>query len=491
MLKFVLPAALVGLITIGGGGLYLLWSGLGLTEKVLATNAGQNANEALANLDDATRLNLDDPEKMNPFGMALRMMVEGGNTTKTPDIDLRGQLPAAPDGWYAKYYDTADGESIVDATIIRSMVSQGTTNNVLLDFDRAAAAGKRGEAQTYIRGPMMMAIRMYVNEQANTNTVQGGLMADIGKQLNAVSMGTGNSGRTKGLFAKYHGIEIVQQPQWSSKSIHGTKTPVDYRRFVAKLGNSIEIEVITNAADAHVAALFQNINMAALHGLLPVSLEAFHPDVGWQTASTEPLSDQPPGPSLARRAHMIANDGRIYSETETLILNEIIEGEITDWVDIVKEQGTFYEPSEMIKTLMGPMPDVVATARTASAMTRELEDELSTRDDLLLQMLARMDAQTQGDVIRSYNWNGDHHPRVLALINALPAGDLTAEEAMSYPAPRAVIRGQPTSEVAQADGSDVRPTVRRGLDARGDSARDGSCKIEHGVRRCVLDADGS
>ena len=66
MLKIILPAALVGMLAVGGGGLYVLWNKLGLTEKVTA-----GAGETLAELDDATRLDLNQPEKTNAFGTIL------------------------------------------------------------------------------------------------------------------------------------------------------------------------------------------------------------------------------------------------------------------------------------------------------------------------------------------------------------------------------------------------------------------------------------
>lgn len=492
MLKFILPAALVGMLAVGGGGLFLLWNHLGLTDKVLTTDAAAGAGDALAELDEATRLNLDEPEKTNGFGMALRMVVEGrtGAVTTTPAIDVRGTIPEAPDGWYAKYYETADGEKIVGQEIIRSMVHQGTTNSILLDFRRAADAGKRGEAQTYIRGQMMMAIRIYVAEQLNENTVQGGLMADIATQLESATAWQNQSeGRPKGLFAKFDGIEVIQKPRWST-GINHSKEPVDYRRFVADLGGYIEIEVITNAADAHVAALFQNIDMAALHAMLPAPLEEYRGGVGWQSALAEPLSTEPPGPSLARRAHDVVNNGLIHSEEDTRILNKIVKGEIEDWNDIAKTFGVRYEPSDMMRELLGPQPVAVDVARRASIMKQQLESELSFQDERLLTFIARMNGRTQAEVIRSREWNGSHHPEVLALVKELPVGDITFEQAMSYPAPKAVIKGQQVEIAETGEAGVERPTVRRGLQTRGASGLNDGCTIEHGVRRCVLGDDG-
>ena len=486
MLKIILPAALVGMLAVGGGGLYVLWNKLGLTEKVTA-----GAGETLAELDDATRLSLDEPEKTNAFGTALRMVVEGkaGAVTTTPEIDVRGMLPAAPDGWFAKYYDTADGEKIVGQQIVRSMVVQDTTNNILLDFQRAADAGKRGEAQTYIRGQMMMAIRIYVPEQLNKNTVQGGLMADISAALEASNFEPRNTGRTKGLFAKLDGIEIVEKPRWSTHYVSDVRSPVDYRRFVADLDGLIEIEVITTAADAHVAALFANIDMAAMNALLPAPSPSFRGGVGLQTAAAGPLSDQPPGPSLARRANDVLNNGLIHSEMDTRILAQIIEGDIEGWADIVRKYGVAFAPSDMMKGLLGEPPVEVSVAMQAAVLKAQRDDELSYSDQRLATYLEKLVGPTQAEVIRSREWEGEHHPELLALVKMLPVGDITFEQAMAYPAPKPVIHGRDV-EMANSDGDiTARPTVRRGLDSRGATGANDSCTIEFGVRRCVVGDD--
>ena len=123
-------------------------------------------------------------------------------------------------------------------------------------------------------------------------------------------------------------------------------------------------------------------------------------------------------------------------------------------------------------------------------MKQELEAELSYQDVTLLTFIARMNAPSQADVIRSREWKGAHHPQLLALVKELPVGDITFEQAMSYPAPKPVINGQAV-EMANTNGEiTARPTVRRGLDARGATGANDSCTIEHGVRRCVIGDDG-
>ncbi len=455
MIRVILPAIVLFILLIGGGGLYVLYENLQGKQTTLTTQ-GSNEN-------------------VSPGGTALRMMFENatGQVTKTPDIDLRGQMPPAPDGWYARAYTQEDGEAIVEAELIKTMVSKSTTNNILLDFRRADQAGAGGETMTYMRGQMLMALRMQRLEQLNTNTVQGQILGELNASM--ASMGDLNAAFNDGaprksLFARADGIDWTLHPRTSRRPSTGDVTPVNYRRFTANLGGYIELEIITNAGDAHVAALIGQIDMAALNALLPTPAADYRAGVGVFTASDD-LSTDPPEKSMAMKAYEIVNDGRIYPAVETRILQRMVEGDITNWETLIKRNGAGFEPSENILALLGPEPDHIKIARIGYRLTNGPEP-LVGGEARLVQKILRGQILSQADARRSSDYDASAiSDEVRSLIALLPQG---SEDPQSAQAEEPATPG-------------VKPTVRRG--ASGGVLGAEQCSIELGVRRCVLSDD--
>ncbi len=456
MIRVILPAIALCILLLGGGGLYFLYTQLQGKETTLSLNGGN--------------------ENVSAGGTALRMMFENatGQVTKTPDIDLRGHIPPAPDGWYAKYYEQKDGETIVGAELIPTMVSKSTTNNILLDFRRADQAGAGGETQTYLRGGLLMALRMQRLEQVNTNTVQGQILGEINASMSAFADLGGNvdDGRPrKALFARVDGIDWTLHPRTSRRPATGEITPVNYRRFTAKLGTFVELEVITNAADAHVAALLGQFDMAALNALLPTPDPKFRAGVGVHTAR-DTLSEEPPGPSMAMRAHEILNDGRIHSPMNTRILERMVAGDITDWDSLVKRNGRAFAPSEILTGLLGPEPDYIKVGRIAHKLLHGNNPVTDSERRLVNDIYdGRLLTQAAAQGSRYFD-AASIRDETRQLITLLPVGSAdpqAAEAPTAAPTPTA------------------KPTVRRG--ANGGNLGASDCAIELGVRRCVL-SDG-
>ena len=232
--------------------------------------------------------------------------------------------PAAPDGWTERPYDLADGTALTGKEIIRSTVSKSTTNSILLAYARDARAGEDAIAVTYENGDRKIAFRMRLLETFNERTIQGGIMASISDSLSAQAF-TAGGGVTSGLFAKHDGIEVIEKPQYSRVTSSGGNVPVPYRTFEAKIGPYVEIQAITNAADADVAAIFSQIDMKTLNEMLPAPAPEYRAGVGWLVAATEPLSTEPPGPTLAAKAYDILNDGRIHSDDDADLMSLMVK----------------------------------------------------------------------------------------------------------------------------------------------------------------------
>ena len=279
-MRVLLPVMLLGLLMVGGTGLVFL-------QKSLASGDLQI-----------------DPIGDTAIGTALSMVVSDvtGNNVIRTEGDLRGFMPAAPDGWTARVYEQADGTAITGTEMIRTAISKSTTNNILMDFARDVGVQKGAEVFTYENGDLKMALRMRLLDRFNERTLRGGIMASLSANMSGMDFGgSGSGGRSNGLFAKLDGIDFIQKPRFSKIPGVSQDMPVNYRNFVATVGQYIKIQLITNASDADVAALLSGIDMNALNAMLPETAPEFRAGIGWQVASTEPLSTVPPGQSTASK----------------------------------------------------------------------------------------------------------------------------------------------------------------------------------------------
>ena len=414
------------------------------------------------------------------FGFALKNQFEllTGNVVIEAEDNLAPLVPPAPEGWTVRPYVLADGTAITGKEVIRTMVSKSTTNDILIDFGQAMAAKDAAIAVTYENGDLLMALRIQIRDQLNERTLQGGLMAAVSANISSMEFSGGNGALPNGLFARLDGIDFILKPQFSRYTTGGPEEPVLYRRFVAKVEQLADIELITNASDADVAAVLQQIDMAALQAMLPQPARAYRPGVGWISAIEGDLSTEPPGVTLAYRAYQIVNDGRIYPERETELLEKIAEGEVTSWDDLTR-YSDFGEPSERIIELLGPEPDSRKVKRLAASLLAENEYEGNMRSIML--GIQRGDIETRADLFVSGHLRGlTMTAELRSLIGMLPAGDVSASVSLTSATP---------SAEASVEG-EGKPVVRRGISTNNRDTLAPNCTIELGVRRCIVGTDG-
>ena len=461
MLRIILPLAIVLIMALGGGALYLVYDYVNSSNTDMAGAVRADGKGEAGEID--------------PMATALRMVFEDstGATTTQPQIDLRGLLPEAPDGWFRTGYSTGEGEAITGEQIIRSMVTKSDTNSLLLEFERAAGAGKYGEAAVYIRGPRRMAVMMRVPEQLNRNSVRGGLMAEAFDNINAMAFVLGDEEEEDGPFARVGGIAVEEQPRVSYVHRLRKNVPVDYRVFEMDVAGLVKIKILTNASDKDVADLLGKLDMAALDQKIGPGLSGILASAGVETAAAT-LATEPPGPGPMHRAYALVEAGAAGEDREGDIMRLIATGAIDDWDDVNKQYGRgFYNLTPQLTSLLGEEPDEYRFARTAQFLiAREEETGALSREEVgVLRDIISGRVETRRDALERKSGRYEWHAETIALLSAMPAG-----EGLEPVAEAAVESAEPA----------VRPAVNRGLNPDSNFARSGSCTIEFGVRRCTL-----
>lgn len=428
----------------------------------------QKMNPEMVSTDGATDSMVLDTNPGAGSGMmaAMQMMFNDmtGKTVLTPRIDIAGMEPAAPRGWFPTPYQTVDGEEITNTTLSRGPIVKDSTNTLLTRFDDAARGRGNAITVTYKRGEQLIAFMMRVPDQLNQNTVRGGMVAMIAQNMRGATDFDGRSGP----FALHHGVPIEEGRGYVSSPSSNDNVPVDFRVFTADVSGLFLITVLTNSSDAAVAAVLKGIPMGQLIGMLPEPEPHLLISAEFQTRDAEP-SKIVPGPSIARRGYIMKKVRLDYTDTDLSLLNSIIKRDIRSWDDAFERYGTGIGISPDILALLGPLPalrtdlQIEYTARALRKTSRVWTDE---EDDILEGMSRRriVDGDT---LVRYIDDNPILSEEVIALINLLPQEFTETELPASDTTARVMV-------------------IRRGTKMAQGENTSSSCKIENGVRRCII-----
>lgn len=399
--------------------------------------------------------------------------ITGSSVTKS-NVAIVPLMPTAPRGWSVSDYQNADGEAIMQAEIIRSVVYKNSTNQLLLAFEGATKGRKNEAALTFTKDDQTVAFLLRANDQFNANTVRGGIMVAIQENVRSAT----DFGETSDVFALHHGVPFTQADQVVSSMVGSDDIPVDFRVFTADIGGMFSIKIVTDGSDAAVAKVIEAIPMSALIAALPDPEPQLLVSAAFSTRDAV-LSDEKPGPTIARKAYLIEKTRLNLSNRDKSMLGDMIDGDIKVWEDAFDEFGTALTIDPAILALLGPLPELTQpqyNAYSARAML-EMDDVWTDTDKRILSALAnKRSPVVDQSGIGSYLSDGEAVSKdVIALISKLP-------EAAPEKIAEAVATETP--EVAR----DL--VIRRGNKTGKGASTFGSCSIENGVRRCIVGSAG-
>ena len=242
-----------------------------------------------------------------------------------------------------------------------------------------------------------------------------------------------------------------------------------------------KFQILTNSSDAAVANLLRAVPVGEMIALLPDPEPHLLISADFQTRVPEPSTAIPETPSIARRAYLVKKTRFDFSKNEQDFLHDMSRREIRSWEDVYEDYGTALAISPEIKSLLGPMPELTNSQKieyTARAYLQTDREWTENEDDILGGMSRQRIAERK-DVDRYLKDGETLADDVIALINLLPetydVADASAQTALAE------------SPVTARD-----LVIRRGTSIGQGEATFGNCKIELGVRRCVVGAvDGN
>ncbi len=380
-------------------------------------------------------------------------------------VNLADFLPASPDGWFAKPYQTADGEEITDSSYRKSVVAIDTTNTILTTFE-SARTSSLGGAMTYLRGDQKVVLALRMRSERDMKSLQGSLMTAISGQLAAAS----NRDWNKDDFAQLYGVAFVESRRENKVISTSTTLPVNYRKFSASMGGQLSIDLLTNASDAAVASIIQEIDIIGLNDALMEPDPGVTAATGFVTRTPGRLDTEPPAPSPAFMAYTILRDGTRVPPNDARFLARVAEFDIMDWSDVIDQYGETPDVSSTALAVMGPKPPEGMDRHTVSRAENLARnpDRWSPQEFILLMAIIDGGVIYKEDAAAYADYEDDMHEEIISLISRLPSDE------------------SQTQAVAGRSDDDAGPTVRRGVDAKQTTSLGGDCSIELGVRRCVV-----
>ncbi len=368
---------------------------------------------------------------------------------------------AAPAGWAAQPYDTAQGEVITGAVLMPSAVGGSTTNDILLAFESAVAGDDDGVVHAFARGDERIVLRMRVAPLIKQRLSLKQRMG-IEEVTEQEALGT--------VLGAVDGVSFVIMPQVSAVMGQPLPVPVDYRHITASIGDpkvaeTIEVAVLTNSSDAAIAAVIGGLDIAALNEKLPTPSDAITPQAGFVAARQQPLSDVPPPPSAPYRAHRMLETAS-FDTLNADILGLIRAGDIVTMADLQvvypKLDGILLE---VLQLLDGGGPENFA--RYYAMVLSKSGRSWNNYEYYVLSEIAK--AGTSQASLADYLSNGyDIAPEVMALVQRLPE---TSPEG--------------PGQVPEAEAATTPVVTPNGQNRIGT----GGCTLQAGVRRCVVGSD--
>ena len=328
-------------------------------------------------------------------------------------VELAQVMPPAPEGWVRRDYTATDGEAITGETIVEGLNPPRTTQLLHAFRNTAEKTGKMSAVATYARGERLVALRLE-SETDRFRSLKRPDSPEAAQLLAAVPHPADTP-----VLAAVDGIPVFQAPQFST-DVARRPVPVAYRYFTLNIGHLVFGELITNAADADLAAILSGLNVAAFQDALPRPTQHYAAGQGLVFLAGEVPSTDLPEPTPALKAFRLLGQGG-FDKREEQALIAIAQGRASDWPGLRNAiSGGNYPMSDRLIEVLGPEPTQLHAARAARDILAARQGDLAEAEAMVLDKIARSQAETQAELRRFSWWRDDLDGEVLAIVAMLP-----------------------------------------------------------------------
>ena len=392
------------------------------------------------------------------FGLAMLYFFKIGLDESMAQQSLKSVPIEAPAGWQATPYEAAHGERITGQPVTDAGRGADSTNDILKMFDTVANGDVDGVATTYVKGDELIALRIriapYVKPRLSMAERMG--MQDPNKK---------NAPPPDPIFATLDGVPVRVSPREATVAGQEGTVPVNYRYLHGIIGDTsvheaVEVVILTNSSDAAIAAVLGALDIPAFNEKAPTTTDMIHPGEGLVPQVDLPLSETPPPPTARYGAHRLL-ETKTFDELNTGLLEQIRSGALTSMTALQDVQPELDVVSMDVLLLL----DDGTPANLARYYATLLIDSGRDWSNIEFYVLNKIADITTSQASLAEYVNGDYEiaPEILALVRQLPEN---APQSDTVPAATA-----------------QQPAARLG---GGSALQSEDCKIENGVRRCVI-----
>ncbi len=191
---------------------------------------------------------------------------------KSSGLNVKTNLPPAPQGWIKADFTVADMETVTEAPYVKGVAMNG--QEALFDrFVDASYARKLGAAASYSDGKVVVLVQV----TASMSRIRD---AEAGRVRRAQPV--------QNPIAKINNVPMKRQPQHYRDPFKNRDIPVAYERVTLDLDGLVLVEAVTNGSMADLLTVLQGLDVAGLQVGLPVAVTAYRDGTGFRSLLEQP-----------------------------------------------------------------------------------------------------------------------------------------------------------------------------------------------------------
>lgn len=191
---------------------------------------------------------------------------------KSSGLNVKTNLPPAPQGWIKADFTVADMEAVTGAPYVKGVAMNG--QEALFDrFVDASHGRKLAVAAGYSDGTTRVLVQ---------------ITASMAKIREAEEGPVRRAQRAGATIARINGIRVERHPQHYRDPFKDRDIRVGYERVTLNLDGLVMVEAVTDGSMADLLSVLQGLDIAGLQAGLPVTVAAYREETGFVSFLTPP-----------------------------------------------------------------------------------------------------------------------------------------------------------------------------------------------------------
>lgn len=194
---------------------------------------------------------------------------------KSSGLNVKTNLPPAPQGWITAEFSVADMEAVTGAPYVKG-VAMNEQEGLFDRFVDASHGRKLGAAASYSDGRVLVLVQITASMDKIRQAEEGQV-----RPAQPVS----------DPVARVENLPVRLEPQHYRDPFKDKYIPVTYQRVTMNLDGLVRIEAVTNGTTRDLLTVLQGLDIVGLQAGLPVALSGYSDGAGFVSLLEDPSED--------------------------------------------------------------------------------------------------------------------------------------------------------------------------------------------------------